>query len=271
MAAFAGNSVLCRLALDKQGMDPDEFTGLRLLSGALVLCPVFFAKMRTPFRIDRKSVFSALALMGYAWLFSLAYLQLGTGLGALILFAAVQLTMIGCSALGGRKISSKEGAGVAFAMGGLIYLLFPGTQEITFLGAGLMLLSGVCWGMYSVLGKAEADPSFATARNFMVLVPVGFYLLYPSLPAIDFKQTGVLLALASGGVTSGLGYLLWYFLLQKITLPTAAVLQLSVPVIAAFGGLVFSGEPLGARLATASLVILGGIFLTISPKPQPQT
>jgi len=266
MVAFAANSVLCRLALVRYGVDPGEVTGIRIVSGALVLLPVFLWKTKGLVPISSKSIFPGLALLAYTYFFSIAYVRLDTGSGALILFGAVQVTMIGFSIIKGNIPSTKEWIGIMLAMAGLGYMLFPGSAGPSLLGASLMAASGIAWGIYSFLGKRERDPIFSTARNFLVAAPVGVFLILPQVQTIEPGNPGVLMAILSGALTSGLGYLLWYLLLDSITIPVAAVLQLSVPAIAALGGVIFSDEQITSHFLIASGITITGILLTIFGK-----
>ncbi len=262
MTAFAANSVLCRIALSHYAMDAYMFTAWRLISGALVLFPllVWQRKNMAPWGI--KSFLAGLALFAYAVLFSLAYVQLNTATGALLLFAAVQVTMISVGLAQGSRLPPLQWAGIVLAMGGLLYLLLPTATGPTLSGAILMMLSGMAWGAYSVLGKAEPAPSLATARNFMLAAPLGVIALLFQGESISLGHPALLLALLSGGVTSGLGYLLWYRLVKLIPVHHAAVLQLSVPALAALGGVVFAEEVISLQMALASGIILTGIFIT---------
>lgn len=265
--AFAGNSILARMALRDGAIDPVAFTSIRLASGALVLCLIVLVRSRSftlfwlalrPFKWR-----PAAALAGYAIAFSLAYVWLDAGAGALLLFSAVQATMIGASILRGEHPGRAEWLGIVAALAGLGWMLAPGLTAPPLAGALLMLVSGVFWGLYSLLGQGESDPVAATARNFLltvpfaavlVLVPSGFEVLTPP---------GIVLAVLSGTITSGLGYVIWYAALRNLTTTVAAIVQLAVPVIAALGGVALMGEVLTLRLALASTLILGGIYLTI--------
>jgi drug/metabolite transporter (DMT)-like permease len=201
-------------------------------------------------------------LFAYALLFSLAYIELTTGTGALILFAAVQLTMISISLLKGNRPSPKVWMGVALAFGGLVYLLLPGITAPPLISAAMMAGAGMAWGIYSILGKKAHNPSVATARNFLYTLPfIGLLITISSIG--NPTNEGIILAVISGSITSGLGYLLWYKVLKHITTITAAIVQLFVPIIAAIGGVLFISEGVSTRLIIASLLILSGIWLTI--------
>ncbi len=261
LLAFAGNSVLGRLALRDTGIDPYTFTSVRLTAGALVLWFLV--------RLTRRQVsgdgnwLSALALFGYAAAFSWAYLSLATGLGALLLFGAVQVTMIGYGLRRGEHLQRLQLLGLVFAVGGLAGLLLPGVEAPPLAGALMMLLAGVAWGIYSLRGKGGGDPTRVTAGNFLRAVPLALLLSLLMAAEANPDPAGLGYALLSGGITSGLGYALWYMVLPALRSATAATLQLSVPVIASLGGVLFVGEPLTLRLVLASLFILGGIALVI--------
>ncbi len=261
LLAFAGNSVLGRLALRTTAIDPYTFTSVRLAAGALVLCLLV--------RLTRRQVsgdgnwLSALALFTYAAAFSWAYLSLATGLGALLLFGAVQVTMIGYGLHQGERLQRWQWLGLMLALGGLAGLLLPGVEAPPLAGALMMLLAGVAWGVYSLRGKGGGDPTRVTAGNFRRAVPLALLLSLLMAAEANPDPVGLAYALLSGGITSGLGYALWYMVLPAFRSATAATLQLSVPVIASLGGVVFVDEPLTLRLVLAALFILGGIALVI--------
>lgn len=266
MIAFAGNSLLCRMALKHTAIDPATFTSIRMLSGAIALW--FIVSMRTGSRVPRGSWPSALALFAYAAAFSFAYVDLSAGMGALLLFGAVQATMILFGLWKGERLTGWQGIGLAAALGGLVALLLPGLSAPPLGSAILMAGAGVAWGVYSLRGKGAGDPLATTAGNFLRAVPfaVGLSLLLLSLARADVQ--GVAYAMASGALTSGVGYAIWYAALRGLTATSAATVQLSVPVIAAIGGVVLLGEPITLRLLGASAAILGGIALVIArPKP----
>ena len=261
LLAFAGNSILCRLALRATSIDPATFTSVRLLSGALVLW-VLVSTFRRNVR-GKGNWGSALALLAYAAALSYAYIDLPTGLGALLLFAAVQVTMIGHALTHGERLQVVQWLGFALAIAGLVGLLLPGLTAPPLIGSTLMLASGVAWGVYSLRGKGAGDPTRVTAGNFMRAVPIALLLSLLTLGQMQWDATGVLYAVISGGITSGLGYSLWYMVLPHLRSTTAASLQLSVPVIASLGGVLFVGEALTLRLVLAAIAILGGIALVI--------
>lgn len=259
--AFAGNSLLCRAALAQTSIDAASFTTLRLASGALVLWGLVQFTRRDA--SGRGSWPSACALFAYAAAFSFAYLTLPTGTGALLLFGAVQATMIGWGFLKGERFAALQWLGLGLALAGLVGLLLPGLSAPPLGGALLMIAAGVAWGVYSLRGKGAGDPLRVTAGNFMRTVPValGMSLLFINSAQVD--TAGAFYAIASGAITSGVGYAIWYTVLPHLKATTAATLQLSVPVIAALGGIAWLGEPLTLRLLLASAAILGGIALVI--------
>lgn len=261
MMAFAGNSLLCRLALRDTTIDAASFTGIRLLSGAVVLWVV--VRARRSAQQGAGSWCSALALFAYAACFSYAYLSLTAATGALLLFSAVQATMIGYGLWTGERLSWIKTSGVVLALIGLLVLFLPGISAPPLWGALLMIASGVAWGIYSLRGRGAGDPTQVTAGNFLrgVLLAVPLCLVFQDRLQVD--AIGVLYAVASGAFASGLGYALWYAVLPSLQATTAATVQLSVPVIAALGGVVFLGELMTLQLVLASAAILGGIGLVI--------
>jgi len=269
MLAFAANSLLCRLALQHGGIDPASFGSVRLVAGALMLALIVHSRGRPAASPPRVDWLAAVMLFGYVAFFSFAYLSLPAGTGALILFGAVQLTMFG---VGLRSGSERFGAlswiGFALALGGLVYLVSPGIAAPPLLGAALMAVAGVAWGVYSLRGRGVADPLAATARNFIRAVPLALALSLVFAASAHVDGTGLALAVASGALTSGLGYVVWYAALGRLGAMRAATVQLSVPLLAAFGGVLFLSEPITPRLAAASVAILGGIALVLGRKSQ---
>lgn len=264
MTAFAGNSLLCRLALKHTSMDPASFTTIRLVSGALVLWLVTRKARGT--QAVAGNWLSALALFLYAAGFSFAYVSLPTGTGALLLFGAVQATMIGYGLWKGERFRRLQLVGLVLAFGGILGLLLPGLSSPPLLGSLLMLGAGAAWGTYSLRGKGAGDPTQVTAGNFMRAVPLALVLSLFMLKGASMDMAGFLYAVASGALTSGIGYAIWYTVLPALKATNAATVQLSVPVIAALGGIVFLGEPITLRLALASVAILGGIALVVLQK-----
>ena len=271
LVAFAANSLLCRLALGAGLIDPLSFTALRLGSGALAL--LFILRVVPGPRAAGGSGGaggswgSGVALFAYALAFSLAYVSLPAGVGALILFGAVQVTMLGAALGSGERPRPAQWAGAAIAVGGLVYLVLPGLTAPDPVGALLMGVAGVAWGVYSLRGRGAAAPIRMTARNFLRSAPLGVLAAglaaALSLATLRLHPRGVFLAVISGGVTSGLGYVLWYMALRGLTTTQASVVQLLVPVLAAVGGVAFLSEQLTARLVCARALILGGVALAV--------
>lgn len=263
MLAFAGNSLLCRLALKGGAIDPASFTTLRLVAGMTTLWLV--ARWRSPGHGSGHWL-SGLALFAYAAAFSFAYQSLPAATGALLLFGAVQVTMISRGVWAGERLRLLQSVGMALALVGLVALLLPGLAAPPLTGALLMLGAGCAWGVYSLRGKGAGDPTRVTAGNFLLACPlaVGLSLLTANTWHLD--ATGVACALASGGLTSGLGYAIWYAVLPHLKAIHASTVQLSVPPLTALGGVVLLGEPLTLRLALASVAIIGGIALVLRDK-----
>jgi drug/metabolite transporter (DMT)-like permease len=265
MLAFAGNSLLCRMALQHTGMGAATFTAIRLASGALVLGAIA-AGLRKD-RAGKGHWVSAAALLGYAAGFSWAYLTLSAATGALLLFGAVQVTMIAHGLWAGERLAPQQMAGLALAFAGLVGLLLPGLSAPPLRGALLMLMAGIAWGVYSVRGKGAGDPTRVTAGNFWRATVLAAPLcLLPGSIALP-SLSGLGYAVASGAITSGLGYAVWYAVLPALKASQAASIQLSVPVLAALGGVLLLGEPVTSRLLLTSLAILGGIALVVLCKP----
>ena len=267
MLAFAGNSLLCRAALAAGRIDAASFTSIRVVSGALALWLI--VRLQAGSAGKAGSWPSAFALFAYAAAFSFAYLTLTTATGALLLFGAVQATMIGWGFWRGERLSGWQLLGVATALGGLVGLLLPGISAPPLQGAALMLLAGIAWGVYSLRGKGAGDPLQATAGNFLRAVPFAVVLSLAMLPWLAFDAAGAALAVASGAVTSGIGYAIWYSALRGLKAASAATVQLSVPPLAALGGVILLGEPLTLRLLLASVAILGGIALVTAERSRP--
>ncbi len=273
MVAFAGNSLLCRLALKHTSIDAASFTTVRLLSGALVLW--LLARQLPGSRGPQASQGnwpSALALFAYAAAFSFAYVSLPAATGALLLFGAVQATMIGYGFWSGERLRPVQLAGLCLALGGLVGLLLPGLSAPPLAASVLMLGAGLAWGIYSLRGKGAGKPTQVTAGNFLRAAPVAvalsvMMLVFEGASPASVDKAGLGYAVASGALTSSLGYAVWYTALPALKATTAATVQLSVPVIAALGGIVFLGEAVTPRLALASAAILGGIALVLLGKP----
>ncbi len=259
--AFAGNSLLCRLALTRTAIDAASFTSIRLLSGALVL--VLLVRLRAGGHRPLGSWPSAAALFVYAAGFSLAYVRLTAGTGALLLFGAVQATMISVGVLRGERLSAVQGVGLLLAYAGLIGLLLPGLAAPPLVSAALMLSAGAAWGVYSLRGKGAGDPTAVTAGNFLRAVPLAFVMSLLTASHLSLDATGAAFAVASGALASGVGYAIWYTALRDLRATNAATVQLSVPVLAALGGVIVLHEPLTLRLTIAGAAILGGVALVV--------
>ena len=275
MLAFAGNSVLCRLALRETGIDAATFTAVRLLSGALMLTLLVYLRPRaltTGEAAPAKTPAlggnwpSAVALFVYAGAFSFAYVQLSTGTGALLLFGAVQATMILTGLWSGERLSARQTAGLLLAMAGLVAVLLPGLTAPPLGSAMLMLAAGIAWGIYSLRGRGVPDPTGATAGNFLRASVLSVLMSVALLAQQELDSRGLGYAVLSGAVASGLGYAIWYTALRGLTMTRAASVQLSVPVLAALAGVVFLQEPITLRLVLTSVAILGGIALVVLDK-----
>lgn len=262
MLAFAGNSLLCRLALRQTEIDPATFTGVRLAAGALFLGFLVWRRS-APAEGSGASWPSALALFAYAAAFSYAYLGLTAATGALILFGAVQIAMTAAGVARGERPGGWQVAGIALALGGLVYLLLPGVAAPPAASAALMIAAGCAWAVYSLRGRSSRDPLATTAGNFRLAVAPALILSLASLPHASLDARGFAYAIASGAITSGAGYAVWYSVLPRLAATQAAVVQLTVPVIAALGAVLLLGEAPTLRLAIAAAVVLGGVALTL--------
>ncbi len=281
--AFAGNSVLCRLALQDQSIDATTFTILRLLSGAITLIMIVWLTRQASSNTQANTIvnkstlqlwLAPLMLFLYAATFSYAYILLDAGLGALILFGCVQLTMITVSILQGQRLGLLKWLGLVMAFSGLVYLVNAqsGLDEVDFSLTGfvLMMISGIAWAVYTILGKGSQTPLLDTCVNFskslVFAIPLGLMYLFVES---SWSVSGFVLAIASGAITSGIGYAIWYYALNGLTPVQAGVVQLMVPVIAALGGLIWIGEAITMALVISQLVILGGIALVMfTPKAE---
>lgn len=261
LTAFAGNSLLCRAALAQTGIDAASFTTVRLLSGAVVLSGL--AWLRGGQRTGRGNWRSALALFAYAAAFSFAYVELTAAAGALLLFAAVQITMVGHGIWSGERLRVLQSMGLVLACAGLIGLLLPGLSAPPLTGALLMLGAGMAWGIYSLRGKRAGDPLRVTAGNFLLAAPMALALSLLHWGHASVDPAGMGYAMVSGALASGVGYAIWYGALPFLPSTTAATVQLSVPVIAAAGGALFLDEQLTLRLLVAAVAIIGGIALVV--------
>ena len=275
MIAFASNSLLCRAALKQTSIDAASFTFVRVFSGAVVLWLV--TNLRRMIRTTRDvgvggNWISALALFLYAAGFSFAYVDVAAGTGALLLFGAVQATMILWGLHKGERLRAIQIVGLVVAMTGLVVLLFPGLSAPPLFGSILMLGAGVAWGIYSLRGKRERNPVTATTGNFVRAVPFAAAVSIIFLRWLDLDIAGVIYAIISGAITSGLGYVIWYSVLPSLKAASAATVQLSAPVLAATGGILLLGEPITLRYVLASIAVLGGIALVVvAPHSQDQT
>lgn len=264
MLAFAGNSLLCRLALQDTAIDAASFTSIRLISGAMVLW--LMVALRADLPAGKGNWPSALALFAYAAGFSFAYISLPAATGALLLFGAVQATMIGFGLWTGERLQLAQWLGLLLALAGLVGLLLPGLSAPPLAGSLLMLGAGVAWGIYSLRGKGAGDPTRVTSGNFLRSVPLALVMSLLLLDQAVPDSAGFWYAVASGALASGMGYAIWYRVLPALKATNAATIQLSVPVIAAVGGVLLLGEPITLRLGLASVAILGGIALVILAK-----
>lgn len=263
MVAFAANSVLCRLALAAPHIDAASFTTIRLVSGAITLWFITGVCLRKRTPIFSGSFVLAVALFVYAACFSFAYRQLNAGTGTLILFGAVQTTMLSAGIRKGERLGKPEWFGFIAALGGLVYLVFPGLHAPSLSGSVLMLTAGFAWGVYSVLGRAGGDPVIRTALNFIRAAPLAIAMSVFWWPQTQLGAVGIACAVTSGALTSGCGYVIWYAALKNLTTTRASIIQLSVPVLAAIAGVLFLAETVSLRLVVSSILILGGIFVVI--------
>ena len=269
MIAFASNSLLCRAALKQTAIDPASFTFVRVFSGALALWLIVTIRSSFSSHVTRHSSLqngnwpSALALFVYAAGFSFAYVDLSAGNGALLLFGAVQATMILWGFRKGERLDVVQVVGLVVALTGLVVLVFPGISAPPLIGSVFMLAAGIAWGVYSLRGRTAANATAATAGNFLRAVPFALVISLALFPRMRFDSLGVVYAVISGAITSGVGYVIWYAALPGLKATSAATVQLSVPVIAATGGILLLGESISLRYAIASIAVLGGIFLVI--------
>ncbi len=263
LIAFAANSVLCRLALDERAIDASSFTIIRLMSGAVFLMGIIGINKTKHGSTTKGSWSAGVMLFLYAISFSFAYITLNTATGALILFGSVQITMILLSLLSGNRLHIAEWSGVIIAFTGFVYLILPSVTTPSAAGFLLMAVAGMAWGIYTLMGRGSKNPLTDTAYNFFRTIPIAVVLLLITIKNSSFSFEGVFLAVLSGGVTSGIGYTIWYIALGGLTALQAAVLQLLVPVIAAFGGVIFVSETITLRLTISAMMILGGILMVV--------
>ncbi len=265
LTAFAFNSILCRLALGTQEIDAAGFTIVRLISGAVALVFISSLYDKKLSITKRGNWISAFFLFAYAICFSFAYINLTTATGALILFGSVQTTMIAAAFFTGEKPKIAEWFGLIFAVGGLIYLVFPGLSAPPLVSSALMMFAGISWGFYTLRGRGGSTNALAdTTGNFLRTIPMIVLTALPFVSQIHSSPKGILLAVLSGAIASGIGYAVWYHALKFHTATRAAILQLSVPALGAFGGVVFLAEMISTRLLLATIVIFGGITIAIA-------
>ena len=264
MIAFAANSVLCRLALGAELIDAASFATVRTISGAIVLGAILL--MRASKNYGKPDWRSVTALYLYMVFFSFAYLSLSAGTGALVLFGAVQLTMFSVALKSGEHFSYLSWVGLVMAIAGLVYLVSPGVTAPDPLGAALMAIAGVAWGLYSLVGRSAGDATAATANNFLYAVPLVVLTNIVFLDDIHVSSAGAAYAILSGAVASGLGYVVWYAALRGLSATSAATVQLSVPVIAAIAGVILLSEQVTLRLVLASCATLGGVALVLAQR-----
>src|SRR6266404_2461677 len=272
MIAFASNSLLCRAALKQTSIDPATFTFVRIFSGVLALWLIVMIRSSFSSHVTRHSSLqngnwpSAIALFVYAAGFSFAYVGLSAGTGALLLFGAVQGTMILWGFRRGERLDATEFAGILIALTGLVVLVFPGISAPPLTASVFMLVAGIAWGVYSLRGRTASDVTAATAGNFLRAVPFAALISVIAFKQMRFDSLGVAYAVISGAITSGLGYVIWYAALSGLKAASAATVQLSVPVLAATGGILLLHEPITLRYVIASIAVLGGISLVIVEK-----
>jgi drug/metabolite transporter (DMT)-like permease len=264
LVAFAANSVLCRLGLGESAIDPASYTAVRLITGAAALWLIATFRRAAPSAKSSGSWISAAMLFLYAVTFSFAYISLSAGIGALILFASVQITMIAVGLYTGERPAILEWLGLFVAIAGLIYLVSPGITAPSIVGSLLMATAGIAWGIYSLRGRGAGDPVGVTTDNFLRTVPLAVGLTLVWLSKLTITPVGFLWAALSGSITSGVGYVLWYAALPRLTATRAATVQLAVPVLAALAGVVVLAEAISLRLVISAVVILGGVGMAIS-------
>lgn len=263
LIAFAANSVLCRLALGERAIDAASFTYIRLFSGAIVLLLILKLSKNQNQNSSKGNWVSGFILFLYAGTFSFAYITLDTGTGALIMFGSVQITIILLSIISGHRLSIYEWLGVTIAFLGFVYLILPGVSSPSLTGFFLMTIAGIAWGLYTLKGKESKNPLADTTFNFLRTIPFLIILLVFTVQNSNYTSKGIILAIISGGITSGIGYTIWYMAVDGLTKIQTAVVQLLVPIIAAFGGVIFMAEKITFRLSLASTLILGGILIVV--------
>ena len=264
MIAFAANSLLCRMALGQDLIDPWSFTSIRIIAGAATLGLIVSIRGNT------KKVTAnwpgVAALFCYMVFFSFAYLSLSAGTGALLLFGAVQLTMFAVAIRRGERFSWLSWIGLCAAFAGLVYLVAPGVTAPDPAGAVLMATAGVAWGAYSLIGQKSSEPLLGTMSNFLYCVPFAVGLSALFISSAEISARGALLATVSGALASGLGYTVWYAALPRLSAGRAATVQLSVPLVAALGGVLLLSEHITFRLVVASSLTIGGIWMVLAQR-----
>jgi len=266
LIAFASNSIICRLALREEIIDASSFSVIRLISGAAALWLILVVSGYRKNPEYSGSWTSALMLFLYAFAFSFAYIDLDAGIGALILFGVVQLTMLLTGLAKGERPRPVQYIGLILAMSGLVYLVSPGIESPSLFSSGLMAIAGIGWGVYSLRGRGNKHPAAVTTDNFIRTVPFAIMAGLVFLPQLHITTAGFIWAVISGAVTSGIGYIIWYSALRGLTRTRASIIQLSVPVIAAFGGVILLSESITLRLTLAGVLTLGGVALSIYGK-----
>lgn len=265
MVAFATNSLLCRAALGAERIDAASFASVRVISGAVALLVILALRDRRP-ALPKADWRMVAALFAYVAFFSFAYIWLSAGTGALLLFGAVQLTMFAVALHGGERFTALSWVGFAAALLGLVWLVAPGVTAPDAIGAALMVVAGIAWGVYSLLGRGAADPLAVTASNFAHAVPLVAVVSLVFWRDFDISARGVALAVVSGALASGCGYVIWYAALRGLTATRAATVQLSVPAIAALGGVLLISEELTLRLMVGSAATIGGVAMVLSQR-----
>ncbi|MDQ6977410.1 MAG: DMT family transporter [Ghiorsea sp.] len=264
LVAFAANSILCRLALYEGLMDAGSFTAVRLISGALMLGLIVSLRKQQQYNLQSSgSWLAALLLFIYAITFSYAYIALDIATGALILFAAGQITLILAALFYGSRLSLLEWLGLLLAFSGFIYLMLPSATTPSWGGFVLMSISGVAWGLYTLMGKSSNQPLADTTSNFIRSIPMVILLMLFSFEYTNLNAQGLLYAVLSGAIASGVGYTIWYMALEKLQTIHAAVVQLLVPVLAALGGVMLLNETITMQFIIASIIILTGVLLVV--------
>ena len=267
LLAFAANSVLCRMALGANAIDASSFTVIRLFSGIIILLVLVTLTNKLnkveAVNTSKSSWLAGCMLFIYAVAFSFGYISLDTGTGALILFGAVQITMIISSVISGNKLHISEWLGLATAFAGFVYLVFPSLTTPSLMGFILMSISGMAWAFYTLLGRSSKNPLRDTSYNFLRTSPFILVLMILAYNSAHITSTGLILAVLSGAIASGVGYFIWYIALTGLSVTQGAVVQLFVPIIAAIGGVIFTSELITLRLIESSALVLGGILIVI--------